>query len=697
MDVSLAARTQTCQNLFEKLSKALTERQTGQDGSEHIRVVAVEECISRFRIWSTNLGAHHAPTDLRSIDHRLRNVPSVTRHLSEVLTDLQDTLHDSLEISTGQRQDQSISLGNATFGSIIDWYDVNEVLEADPEQKIPFRPSEEDDGGVSELGELLSALPDLISGLFKISILIRKSTNTDRYRKSLISASYVPFNTEFDIGHVGEKFPKTRRNWWLQERLGNAISQRRQYLRYSRDHHNRIGRGEQQKPFEQETTFQSQRPTTTYFSRASLAPTAATSVATSDICKSIHVQDLDREYDDVVSQASSNRSSKVSEICSDRAAILDIHEVRNDATEFECPYCWGIVTVEKQRSWRKHVFRDLRAYVCTFQDCNAGLFEDRETWFRHEMETHRSQLFCVICHEGGFMSKDLLSKHLLSNHGRTEQEFGTAGPLANVFRLIESIAASSCPLCDDWAVQLKGKATKKGNSLPPDDEVMVSLPEFKRHLAGHQKELALFAIPPVFQEPEGARSAPSAGGESRSNKLGQAVFESGNQTPLHDALEFSREDSSALYQPLNSNDSVIRLARLLPGLDDATIELQLECISLSEATVLGYEALTYKWGDMGNRKVIYVDGNYLSVGAKLAAFLVLLRKPELTRLLWIDSICINQDDLQEKSQQIAIMDQIYSGADRVLIWRDEAVPREMSWDEKALRNMGFTNLTEQWP
>lgn len=166
---------------------------------------------------------------------------------------------------------------------------------------------------------------------------------------------------------------------------------------------------------------------------------------------------------------------------------------------------------------------------------------------------------------------------------------------------------------------------------------------------------------------------------------------------MHDALEFSREDSSALYQPLNSNDSVIRLARLLPGLDDATIELQLECISLSEATVLGYEALTYKWGDMGNRKVIYVDGNYLSVGAKLAAFLVLLRKPELTRLLWIDSICINQDDLQEKSQQIAIMDQIYSGADRVLIWRDEAVPREMSWDEKALRNMGFTNLTEQWP
>ncbi|RMY74336.1 hypothetical protein D0863_03298 [Hortaea werneckii] len=686
MDVSLAAKSQTCQDLFEQLSRDLTEKQTGHDGFLHIRAVAVENCISRFRIWSTNLGAHHAPSDFRSIDHRLRDVPSVARHLNEVLTDLQDTLHDSLEISTGQRQDQSISLGHTTFGTLL---------------SNPDQPPEEDHRGISELGELLSALPELISGLFKISILIRKNTNTDRYRKSLISASHVPFNPEFDIGHVGEKFPKTRRNRWLQERLGSAISQRRQYLRYSRDHHNRMSHESQQKAFELETIQQSHRSPSTYFSRQTLAPTSATSIATAAYRSSIDVQDLDREYDreydDGASQASSTRSSKVSEICSDRAAIFDIHEVRKGTTEFECPYCWGIVTVEKPRSWRKHVFRDLRAYVCTFRDCNAGLFEDRDTWFRHEMETHRSQLICVLCHEGGFMSKELLSKHLISDHGRTEQEFGTASTPAKAFRLLEGIAASLCPLCDDWTVQLRGKAAKKGTLLPVDDEIMVSLPEFKRHLAGHQEELALFAVPRGFQEPDEANSALSAGGESRSNKMGQAVLDLGNKTPFHVPAEAPGEDPSALYQPLNSNDSVIRLARLLPGPDNAKIELQLERVSLSEATVLGYEALIYIWGDMANRKEICVDGHYLSVGANLAAFLVSLRRPELTRLLWIDCICINQDDLQEKSQQIAMMNQIYSGADRVLIWRGGKDPTKRSLDEKALRNIGFTNLVEQWP
>lgn len=175
------------------------------------------------------------------------------------------------------------------------------------------------------------------------------------------------------------------------------------------------------------------------------------------------------------------------------------------------------------------------------------------------------------------------------------------------------------------------------------------------------------------------------------------MLDLGNKTPFHVPAEAPGEDPSALYQPLNSNDSVIRLARLLPGPDNAKIELQLERVSLSEATVLGYEALIYIWGDMANRKEICVDGHYLSVGANLAAFLVSLRRPELTRLLWIDCICINQDDLQEKSQQIAMMNQIYSGADRVLIWRGGKDPTKRSLDEKALRNIGFTNLVEQWP
>lgn len=44
------------------------------------------------------------------------------------------------------------------------------------------------------------------------------------------------------------------------------------------------------------------------------------------------------------------------------------------------------------------------------------------------------------------------------------------------------------------------------------------------------------------------------------------------------------------------------------------------------------------------------------------------RLPDRVRLLWIDAVCINQHDQDEKSRQIPFMGQIYSGAFRVLVW-----------------------------
>jgi hypothetical protein len=95
---------------------------------------------------------------------------------------------------------------------------------------------------VTELDEILQSLADSISSLFKISLLIRSATPRDRYAKAATSAKQ-PFDNTFDISHVGHKHTKLeiKENQWLRNRLGQAITQRRQFLKYCREHHDKLG------------------------------------------------------------------------------------------------------------------------------------------------------------------------------------------------------------------------------------------------------------------------------------------------------------------------------------------------------------------------------------------------------------------------------------------------------------------------
>lgn len=67
-------------------------------------------------------------------------------------------------------------------------------------------------------------------------------------------------------------------------------------------------------------------------------------------------------------------------------------------------------------------------------------------------------------------------------------------------RPVAEIAASACPLCDEWDKQVRIEAESKGQIIPEGNAVMMPLEQFKRHLAGHQEELALFATTSEHQE-----------------------------------------------------------------------------------------------------------------------------------------------------------------------------------------------------
>ncbi|KAK4183149.1 heterokaryon incompatibility protein-domain-containing protein, partial [Podospora australis] len=89
------------------------------------------------------------------------------------------------------------------------------------------------------------------------------------------------------------------------------------------------------------------------------------------------------------------------------------------------------------------------------------------------------------------------------------------------------------------------------------------------------------------------------------------------------------------------------------------------------------EALSYVWGSEYNLTPIYIksdDGTnqHLLITENLRIALLHLRDPLLERVLWIDAICINQHDDQEKSHQVQSMANIYASASRVTVWLGEA-------------------------
>lgn len=122
------------------------------------------------------------------------------------------------------------------------------------------------------------------------------------------------------------------------------------------------------------------------------------------------------------------------------------------------------------------------------------------------------------------------------------------------------------------------------------------------------------------------------------------------------------------YQSLKHNDS-IRVLVLHPSLDvSAAIICTLQHARLSD-TSLEYEALSYTWGDAEDEDVIFLHGGRRQMHVRRNCFNALrhLRGEREARHLWIDAICIDQENIRERTSQVRMMDRIYDSAWRVVV------------------------------
>lgn len=142
-----------------------------------------------------------------------------------------------------------------------------------------------------------------------------------------------------------------------------------------------------------------------------------------------------------------------------------------------------------------------------------------------------------------------------------------------------------------------------------------------------------------------------------------------------DAIQFEGESISPCesmrasfhHQPLDHAKKSIRLLRISKHLSrDGLLQCSLEHTTIEYAS---YTCLSYRWGESTPSHEILINGCTSSIGKNLFDFVNMFRtQPENIGYIWIDALCIAQEDVKERNHQVTQMGAIFSAAQLVYVW-----------------------------
>ncbi|KAF9770438.1 hypothetical protein IL306_012031 [Fusarium sp. DS 682] len=122
---------------------------------------------------------------------------------------------------------------------------------------------------------------------------------------------------------------------------------------------------------------------------------------------------------------------------------------------------------------------------------------------------------------------------------------------------------------------------------------------------------------------------------------------------------------------------------------------------LSSASEIAYNALSYTWGspldgpsepDAANTSIL-LNGQLFEVQPNLYEALLELQVSCSETPIWIDALCINQSNSNERSPQVSVMNQIYGKSNRVIVWLGKAFP-ELETGLRAAERIGTESVPE---
>ncbi|EFQ26818.1 uncharacterized protein GLRG_02638 [Colletotrichum graminicola M1.001] len=451
--LTISSLAHSCRTAFAKLCQDLLLPSNEYHGLEP----EATDQAGRFNVWALNIGALQRPQSSSSLDSRLKKAERMKNNVVSGLQRLEVALKRANEIALGNIPNRTTS--PATAEEIIK-YSVGTVVGSIDER---------DRGFTTEINELFSNIQSCITYLFTLSTLLRRSHPRGR------TSQQGPQSSQSDPGplvtNAKDKFPKLKQYPWLAERIGQRTARQMDYIRYRQSHRTKLARVDAA-PIQD---VLAERATTkaTSFHDTIAAPDSIKQPASGS----------SRE-ESIYTVATSFAQTAVGETHSGRI-IPQLTDMWLDGRQLgygepvECPYCRTIQTIKDRYHWKHHVYRDLQTYVCSFEHCSEGPFQTSHEWFQHEIDKHRRQWKCVLCH-ARCNSASALESHFDSRHPSVASATQRKVMLKACEKPLNHFDTDSCPLCDNWL---------------PSSETGGNSNKFRSHLAKHYQDLACEAIP----------------------------------------------------------------------------------------------------------------------------------------------------------------------------------------------------------
>ncbi|KAM0806454.1 heterokaryon incompatibility protein-domain-containing protein, partial [Usnea florida] len=132
------------------------------------------------------------------------------------------------------------------------------------------------------------------------------------------------------------------------------------------------------------------------------------------------------------------------------------------------------------------------------------------------------------------------------------------------------------------------------------------------------------------------------------------------------------------YEPLNPEIREIRLLSILPSKDKnerihgflTHHDLDVGVV-YSNGEAMSFLTLSYVWGNVEPMGKVYITDQEIHVRPNLFAALKHMRRSDQLLELWVDALCIDQGNTEERNHQVSLMDAIYSKSRGVLSWLGE--------------------------